>query len=172
VEIFIPNNTYLEGGKGFSTRRQDGKLSKLYRSSGDADNYPFVTTITSATSDRMTAAVDADFKGGMDNNNAIEINSSTNKPDMNMNTTIGQESNETTRPSTTTEDTRQQESSTKPITYSNQQEEDIEMSISEPQHQQQIGYNSVQVVTGANFSGKSVYLKQIALIVYMAHVGR
>lgn len=32
--------------------------------------------------------------------------------------------------------------------------------------------NSVQVVTGANFSGKSVYLKQIALIVYMAHVGR
>lgn len=32
--------------------------------------------------------------------------------------------------------------------------------------------NSVQVVTGANFSGKSVYLKQIALIVYMAHIGR
>lgn len=31
--------------------------------------------------------------------------------------------------------------------------------------------NSVQVVTGANFSGKSVYLKQIALIVYMAHIG-
>lgn len=32
--------------------------------------------------------------------------------------------------------------------------------------------NSVQVVTGANFSGKSVYLKQTALIVYMAHIGR
>jgi predicted kinase len=32
--------------------------------------------------------------------------------------------------------------------------------------------NSVVVVTGANFSGKSVYLKQTALIVYMAHVGR
>lgn len=32
--------------------------------------------------------------------------------------------------------------------------------------------NSIQVVTGANFSGKSVYLKQIALIVYMAHIGR
>lgn len=31
---------------------------------------------------------------------------------------------------------------------------------------------SVQIVTGANFSGKSVYLKQIALIVYMAHIGR
>ncbi|KAI8373882.1 muts domain V-domain-containing protein [Blakeslea trispora] len=31
--------------------------------------------------------------------------------------------------------------------------------------------NSVQIVTGANFSGKSVYLKQIALIVYMAHIG-
>lgn len=32
--------------------------------------------------------------------------------------------------------------------------------------------NSVQVVTGANFSGKSVYLKQVALITYMAHIGR
>ncbi|KAI8991629.1 muts domain V-domain-containing protein [Mycotypha africana] len=31
--------------------------------------------------------------------------------------------------------------------------------------------NSVQIVTGANFSGKSVYLKQIALIAYMAHIG-
>ncbi|KAI8049134.1 DNA mismatch repair protein MutS [Gilbertella persicaria] len=31
--------------------------------------------------------------------------------------------------------------------------------------------DSVQIVTGANFSGKSVYLKQIALIVYMAHIG-
>ncbi|KAI9470796.1 MAG: muts domain V-domain-containing protein [Benjaminiella poitrasii] len=31
--------------------------------------------------------------------------------------------------------------------------------------------NSIQVVTGANFSGKSVYLKQVALIVYMAHIG-
>ena len=27
------------------------------------------------------------------------------------------------------------------------------------------------MMTGPNFSGKSVYLKQIALIVYMAHVG-
>ncbi|CAO3656862.1 unnamed protein product [Mucor fragilis] len=31
--------------------------------------------------------------------------------------------------------------------------------------------NSIQIVTGANFSGKSVYLKQVALITYMAHVG-
>lgn len=28
------------------------------------------------------------------------------------------------------------------------------------------------VLTGPNYSGKSVYLKQVALIVYMAHVGR
>lgn len=34
------------------------------------------------------------------------------------------------------------------------------------------GMNSVAVVTGANFSGKSVYLKQTALIVYLAHIGR
>ncbi|KAL0142774.1 DNA mismatch repair protein MutS [Mucor lusitanicus] len=31
--------------------------------------------------------------------------------------------------------------------------------------------NSIQIVTGANFSGKSVYLKQVALITYMAHIG-
>lgn len=31
--------------------------------------------------------------------------------------------------------------------------------------------NSLYIVTGPNYSGKSVYLKQIALIVYLAHVG-
>ncbi|KAG1440741.1 hypothetical protein G6F56_011793 [Rhizopus delemar] len=31
--------------------------------------------------------------------------------------------------------------------------------------------NSIQVVTGANFSGKSVYLKQVALVTFMAHIG-
>jgi DNA mismatch repair protein MSH5 len=31
---------------------------------------------------------------------------------------------------------------------------------------------SVLIMTGPNYSGKSVYLKQVALIVYMAHVGR
>lgn len=30
---------------------------------------------------------------------------------------------------------------------------------------------STLIVTGPNFSGKSIYLKQIALIVYLAHVG-
>jgi DNA mismatch repair protein MSH5 len=31
---------------------------------------------------------------------------------------------------------------------------------------------SLLVLTGPNYSGKSVYLKQVALIVFMAHVGR
>lgn len=31
---------------------------------------------------------------------------------------------------------------------------------------------SMILVTGPNYSGKSVYLKQVALITYMAHVGR
>lgn len=31
---------------------------------------------------------------------------------------------------------------------------------------------SVILLTGANYSGKSVYLKQVALIVFMAHIGR
>lgn len=30
---------------------------------------------------------------------------------------------------------------------------------------------SMLIMTGPNYSGKSVYLKQVALIVYMAHVG-
>ncbi|CAG8717154.1 11818_t:CDS:10, partial [Dentiscutata erythropus] len=32
-------------------------------------------------------------------------------------------------------------------------------------------YNSVMLLSGANYSGKSVYLKQVALIVYMTHIG-
>jgi DNA mismatch repair protein MSH5 len=30
---------------------------------------------------------------------------------------------------------------------------------------------SMMLITGPNYSGKSVYLKQVALIVYMAHIG-
>ena len=33
-------------------------------------------------------------------------------------------------------------------------------------------YKSVMLLSGANYSGKSVYLKQVALITYMAHIGR
>ncbi|KAK4699437.1 DNA mismatch repair protein MSH5, partial [Phenoliferia sp. Uapishka_3] len=32
--------------------------------------------------------------------------------------------------------------------------------------------NSMIIITGANYSGKSIYLKQIALITFMAHLGR
>ena len=38
-------------------------------------------------------------------------------------------------------------------------------------HESQQG-PSMLILTGPNYSGKSVYLKQVALIVYMAHVGR
>jgi DNA mismatch repair protein MSH5 len=31
---------------------------------------------------------------------------------------------------------------------------------------------SMLIMTGPNYSGKSVYLKQVALIVYLAHIGR
>lgn len=31
---------------------------------------------------------------------------------------------------------------------------------------------SMLILTGPNYSGKSVYLKQVALIVFMAHIGR
>jgi DNA mismatch repair protein MSH5 len=31
---------------------------------------------------------------------------------------------------------------------------------------------SVLIITGPNNSGKSIYMKQVALIVYLAHVGR
>lgn len=32
--------------------------------------------------------------------------------------------------------------------------------------------SSMVLVTGPNYSGKSIYLKQVALIVFMAHIGR
>lgn len=37
--------------------------------------------------------------------------------------------------------------------------------------QESIDSPSMLIMTGPNYSGKSVYLKQVALIVYMAHVG-
>ena len=37
---------------------------------------------------------------------------------------------------------------------------------------QQIDAANVILLTGANYSGKSVYLKQVALILFMAHIGR
>ena len=83
MNIFVPNDTHLEGGKGFIDK-QDGKLSNVYHAN-QAQNSRSTTKSDQKISDRV---------------------------------------------------------------------------------------NSVQIVTGANFSGKSVYLKQIALIVYMAHVGR
>lgn len=41
----------------------------------------------------------------------------------------------------------------------------------EQQSAQSPNHPSLLLVTGPNYSGKSVYLKQVALIVYMAHVG-
>ncbi|KAI5250452.1 hypothetical protein E4T43_00033 [Aureobasidium subglaciale] len=38
-------------------------------------------------------------------------------------------------------------------------------------HEQNNMFPSMVLVTGPNFSGKSVYLKQVAIIVFMAHVG-
>ncbi|KAI5203627.1 hypothetical protein E4T39_04014 [Aureobasidium subglaciale] len=38
-------------------------------------------------------------------------------------------------------------------------------------HQDDVVLPSMVLVTGPNFSGKSVYLKQVAIIVFMAHVG-
>jgi hypothetical protein len=124
VDIFIPNDIYLEGGKGFGSnnKNQQDQLSSLHQSSGDIQKAPIVIENTiNNTNIYKTDSV-------------IEIDSST-------------------KPTTTTAG---QQAETFTITDNQQQE----------------SFNSVQVVTGANFSGKSVYLKQIALIVYMAHVGR
>ena len=48
-----------------------------------------------------------------------------------------------------------------------------EMSSVGPQYRTEDGsiVPSMILVTGTNFSGKSVYLKQVAIIVFMAHVG-
>jgi DNA mismatch repair protein MSH5 len=36
----------------------------------------------------------------------------------------------------------------------------------------QVNINNVVLLSAPNHSGKSVYLKQVALIVYLAHIGR
>lgn len=53
-------------------------------------------------------------------------------------------------------------------------EVDVELPATTPPLSAVLGYNeapSMLMVTGPNYSGKSIYLKQIALIVYLAHVG-
>ena len=51
---------------------------------------------------------------------------------------------------------------------------DVRLDLESSQSSTQIGPaagESMLMLTGPNFSGKSVYLKQVAIIVYMAHIG-
>lgn len=43
--------------------------------------------------------------------------------------------------------------------------------LSSPANQEESLAPSMMLITGPNYSGKSIYLKQVALIVYMAHIG-
>lgn len=43
--------------------------------------------------------------------------------------------------------------------------------IDSPVDQEESSAPSMILLTGPNYSGKSIYLKQVALIVYMAHIG-
>ncbi len=53
-----------------------------------------------------------------------------------------------------------------------QRNHDLPMAVSQPESVvADVEGPSMLMMTGPNYSGKSVYLKQIALIVYMAHVG-
>ncbi|GAA5874385.1 hypothetical protein JCM8547_005384 [Rhodosporidiobolus lusitaniae] len=58
---------------------------------------------------------------------------------------------------------------------SRNRDEDIKpfVDVEEKQQEEDTAENSMSILilTGANFSGKSVYLKQVALIVFLAHVG-
>lgn len=179
VETFIPNDTYLQGGKGFGTRRRndDDQLSILYQEGHDNPNYsatPSAPVIDSRHDVIVIEDSETNTQAPNQKNGKEIINSSTNNPEETI------ESNKTIRHTITEGNTTgEQQKSTEPTraygSHYHQGEKSSEMIIIEEQQQQQQHnerYNSVQVVTGANFSGKSVYLKQIALIVYMAHVGR
>ena len=47
----------------------------------------------------------------------------------------------------------------------------FEHSQRSPSPEQEVDSPSMLLLTGPNYSGKSVYLKQIAIILYMAHIG-
>ncbi|CAI2171965.1 328_t:CDS:10 [Funneliformis geosporum] len=49
--------------------------------------------------------------------------------------------------------------------------EDDYMTDDTTTNSEKVAHKSVMLLSGANFSGKSVYLKQVALITYMAHIG-
>ena len=48
---------------------------------------------------------------------------------------------------------------------------DIAASYHDDSASQTREYPSTLILTGPNYSGKSIYLKQVAIIVYMAHIG-
>ena len=50
--------------------------------------------------------------------------------------------------------------------------ENVDDTITNTLDSERTTYKSVMLLSGANYSGKSVYLKQVALITYMAHIGR
>jgi DNA mismatch repair protein MSH5 len=52
------------------------------------------------------------------------------------------------------------------------QEEEASVATGSPGQLAEAAGPSMLIMTGPNYSGKSVYMKQVALIVYMAHVGR
>lgn len=131
VDIFIPNDICLQGGKGFNSRCTDDRLSSLYRS----ENFSSIVSNTQTV----------DFRG---------------------NKIAGLTEERTETSSRATKKIFPTSSGISLVEQQDIKNTDCNVEITSKQP------NSVQVVTGANFSGKSVYLKQIALIVYMAHVGR
>ena len=65
------------------------------------------------------------------------------------------------------------ESTVEPWSTDHVQSDDAAIGRTQQNHPEGLtGGPSLLIMTGPNYSGKSVYLKQVALIVYMAHVGR
>ncbi|GAA5983518.1 hypothetical protein JCM11641_005836 [Rhodosporidiobolus odoratus] len=66
-----------------------------------------------------------------------------------------------------------QEDDIKPLLSDDDDEAGMAMAVDAPAEVKKSGEKgkAMLIITGANFSGKSVYLKQVALIVFLAHVG-
>lgn len=182
VDIFIPNDTFIKGGQGFKSSRNNAnndkdQLSCLFDRTSSCTSYRHTTpeNNTFCNSTSASTIYPKNGKRKFDMLDTITENSSQIKGDvplfekqedvvstMPINTGDADIDASNIRPATSTSIANR--SSTIPINRSEASEGNVDEYMKEE-------LNSVQVVTGANFSGKSVYLKQIALIVYMAHIG-
>ncbi len=182
VDTFIPNDTHLKGGQGFRSQKipaTNDTLSRYFERTSLVKETKVERDNTTASS--MTIESAKHVESNLKRENCEKKNHfweriplNTGDADLDDNASIfskrsHQIMNEKDCDHNSNSKLSKGNTGGKFTLVSQDESEAINSNETNQNTQEE---NSVQIVTGANFSGKSVYLKQIALIVYMAHIGR